>query len=193
MMAASKIPPAQSSATTDELVSSWERERPDLDLRAYSLTLRVTALAMQIGHFGEEVARRLGLKYNEMLLLHALRREGEPYHLRPAEILKKLRVTSGTVTNTTDRLEALDIVRRVPDPEDRRSTLIHLTEKGRKLVDEAVEITVRKAAVDLKAIAADPAIFQATTEALRRLNIAYDQSMTPAENPLVNPRPRRKS
>ena len=185
-------PSTEVPATTDELVASWERERPDLDLRAYSLTLRITGLAMQIGHFGEEVARHLGLRYNEMLLLHALRREGEPYVLRPTDILKKLRVTSGTVTNQTDRLEKLGVVRRVPDPDDRRSMLVQLTPKGRKLVDQAVDLTVRQAAVDLREIAADSALFEVTTDALRRLNLAYDRTMSPAQNPLVNARSRRK-
>jgi DNA-binding MarR family transcriptional regulator len=191
-MARKKAAPAEAPISTDLLVDQWQRERPDLDMRAFSLTLRITGLAMLIGRFGEQVAKKLGLRYSEMLLLHALRREGAPFVLRPTDILKLLKVTSGTVTYRVDRLEKLGVVRRIPDPEDRRSMMIQLTEAGMRLIDEAVEITVNQAAVDLKELVADDAAFGFATDALRRINAAYDRTMTPAQNPLIHQSPKRK-
>lgn len=178
--------------STDLLVNQWKRERPDLDMRAFGLTLRITGLAMLIGQFGEKVAKRLGLRYSEMLLLHALRREGEPFVLRPTDILKLLKVTSGTVTYRVDRLEKMGVVRRIPDPEDRRSMMVQLTALGMQRIDEAVDITVGQAAVDLKELVDDEAAFASTTEALRLINAAYDRTMTAAENPLLHQNPKRK-
>jgi DNA-binding MarR family transcriptional regulator len=178
--------------STDLLVDQWQRERPDLDMRAFSLTLRITGLAMLIGQFGEQVAKKLGLRYSEMLLLHALRREGAPYVLRPTDILKLLKVTSGTVTYRVDRLEKMGVVRRIPDPEDRRSMMIQLTAAGMKRIDEAVKITVEQAAIDLKDLVADDAAFDSATDSLRRINAAYDGTMTPAQNPLIHQSPKRK-
>jgi DNA-binding MarR family transcriptional regulator len=43
--------------------------------------------------------------------------------------------TSGGMTHLVDRLEALGLVERLPDPEDRRGLLVGLTRKGRALVD----------------------------------------------------------
>ena len=48
-------------------------------------------------------------------------------------------VTSGGMTKLLDRLEARDLIRRAPDPRDRRGKLIALTRVGRSLVDRAVE------------------------------------------------------
>lgn len=183
---------AAEPVSTDLLVEQWAHERPDLDMRAFSLTLRVTGLAMLIGQFGESVAKSLGLRYSEMLLLHALRREGEPYVLRPTDILKLLKVTSGTVTYRVDRLVKLGAVRRIPDPEDRRSMLIQLTAAGIRRIDKAVAITVGQAAVDLKDLVADDAAFDLATESLRRINLAYDRTMTPEQNPLIHQAPKRK-
>jgi DNA-binding MarR family transcriptional regulator len=46
------------------------------------------------------------------------------------------------MTNRLDRLEQAGYVRRLPNPQDRRGTLVQLTEKGRQLVDQAVEVHV---------------------------------------------------
>jgi DNA-binding MarR family transcriptional regulator len=42
------------------------------------------------------------------------------------------------MTNRLDRLEGMGLVRRLPDPTDRRGRLVELTAKGRRLVDKAV-------------------------------------------------------
>lgn len=52
---------------------------------------------------------------------------------------ERLMVHPTSVTNTVDRLEADGLVRRVPHPEDRRTTLAELTDVGRKVAREAAE------------------------------------------------------
>jgi DNA-binding MarR family transcriptional regulator len=47
-------------------------------------------------------------------------------------------ITPGTVTSSVDRLEAADLIRRVPHPEDGRTVLAEITPKGRKVFDKAV-------------------------------------------------------
>jgi DNA-binding MarR family transcriptional regulator len=47
-------------------------------------------------------------------------------------------LSSGATTNRIDRLEKAGLVERLPDPNDRRGTLVVLTEKGRRVVDEAL-------------------------------------------------------
>jgi DNA-binding MarR family transcriptional regulator len=42
------------------------------------------------------------------------------------------------MTNRLDRLEEMELVRRLPDPSDRRGRLVELTAKARRLVDKAV-------------------------------------------------------
>jgi len=49
-----------------------------------------------------------------------------------------LLLSSGAMTNRLDRLEEMGLVRRLPDPTDRRGRLVELTAKGRRLVDKAV-------------------------------------------------------
>jgi DNA-binding MarR family transcriptional regulator len=48
-------------------------------------------------------------------------------------------VTSGGMTKRLDRLEALRLIRRLPDPADRRGVLVELLPEARRLADEVVE------------------------------------------------------
>jgi DNA-binding MarR family transcriptional regulator len=48
-------------------------------------------------------------------------------------------LSSAAMTNRIDRLEARRLVERKPDPNDRRSVKISLTEEGLELVEAAVK------------------------------------------------------
>ena len=47
-------------------------------------------------------------------------------------------MTSGGMTAAIDRLERKGLVERVPNPTDRRGSLVRLTDAGRSVVDEAI-------------------------------------------------------
>jgi DNA-binding MarR family transcriptional regulator len=47
-------------------------------------------------------------------------------------------ITSGTMTNRIDQLEKAGFVERSHNPDDRRSVIISLTEKGFAVIDAAV-------------------------------------------------------
>ena len=57
----------------------------------------------------------------------------------PGELTANLLVTTGTMTNRIDRLEARGLVRRLPNPDDRRSIVVELTTPAVALVDQAIE------------------------------------------------------
>lgn len=80
-----------------------------------------------------------GLKVGEFDVLACLRRSGEPFELTPTALVRQLLLSSGAMTNRLDRLEDLGLIRRRPDPSDRRGVLVALTAKGREKIDRAVE------------------------------------------------------
>jgi DNA-binding PadR family transcriptional regulator len=49
-----------------------------------------------------------------------------------------MRLSSGAMTNRLDRLEKAGLIRRLPDPNDRRGQLIEPTEKGHAAWDRTV-------------------------------------------------------
>jgi len=55
---------------------------------------------------------------------------------RVHDIAGELGITTGGTSKLVDRIEAGGYCRRLPNPEDRRSSLLELTPKGRRLVAE---------------------------------------------------------
>lgn len=51
--------------------------------------------------------------------------------MTPRDLGRRLMISSGTLTSMLDRLEGAGFIARVPNPKDRRSLLIELTETGR--------------------------------------------------------------
>jgi len=122
----------------DRLVAAWRRERPDLDVAPLGVLSRVTRLARHLDRARRQAFAEHDLEAWEFDVLSALRRAGDPYQLSPGALLNQTLVTSGTMTNRIDRLEARDLVARRADPEDRRGVLVRLTPAGRSAVDEAL-------------------------------------------------------
>jgi len=123
----------------DDLVAAWRAQRPDLDVEPLEVLSRISRLARHL-----DIARRgafanHGLESWEFDVLSALRRQGPPFQLTPGGLLRATLVTSGTMTNRIDRLAAADLVRREPDPKDKRGVLVTLTGWGLARVDAALE------------------------------------------------------
>src|SRR5262245_47217898 len=56
---------------------------------------------------------------------------------RVYDIANELGITTGGTSKLVDRIEASGYCRRRPNPDDRRSSLLELTEEGRRLFVEA--------------------------------------------------------
>ena len=122
----------------DRLVQAWQRERPDLDISPMEVLSRITRLAQHLDRARRQAFAAHDLETWEFDVLAALRRSGKPYELSPGRLLRETLVTSGTMTNRVDRLAARGLVRRAPDPADRRGVLVQLTDSGRARVDAAL-------------------------------------------------------
>lgn len=114
----------------------WKRERPEVPIEAMVLIGRLTEAAQIINdrHAAPFLAQH-GLKLGEFDVLATLRRSGAPYALSPTDLYAATMLSSGGMTNRIDRLAKMGLVARAPNPNDRRSTMVSLTEKGFDLVD----------------------------------------------------------
>jgi DNA-binding MarR family transcriptional regulator len=129
---------AQARDEVDDLVAAWQAERPDLDVQPLQVLSRVSRLARHLDRARRSAFAGHSLEPWEFDVLSALRREGPPYELSPGALLRTTLVTSGTMTNRVDRLEQAGLVRRRPDPEDKRGVLVTLTAAGQTQVDAAL-------------------------------------------------------
>jgi DNA-binding MarR family transcriptional regulator len=126
------------SDAVDRITAQWRRERPDLDSTPMEVIGRISRLSALVQRELERVFAQHGLAGGDFDVLATLRRSGAP-HPTPGELSRSTMVTTGGMTKRLDRLESLGLVRREPDPRDRRGKRIALTDSGRALIDRAVE------------------------------------------------------
>ncbi|GAA5072202.1 DNA-binding MarR family transcriptional regulator [Thermocatellispora tengchongensis] len=139
-----KDPDEKEVDEVDRLVAAWRQERPDLDVEPLQVLSRVSRLSRHLERARRAAFAEHDLEPWEFDVLTTLRRAGEPYELSPGALLRATLVTSGTMTNRIDRLAAAGLVRRRPDPEDRRGVLVSLTDAGRTRVDAAFADLLRR-------------------------------------------------
>ena len=123
--------------------AEWAREVPDLDTSPMEVIGRILRAEHLADASIRQVLRSYGLDRGSFDMLATLRRSGAPYRLTPTALYRELVLTSGAVTHRVDALARAGLVERVPDPADRRSTLVALTERGRTIASEAMAAHMR--------------------------------------------------
>jgi DNA-binding MarR family transcriptional regulator len=129
---------AETRDLVDRILRQWRRELPDLDTSPMSVIARISRLSRILERRIALVLAEYDLNESQFGVLAALRRAGSPYCLSPTALYSSLLISSGAMTNRLDRLTDAGLVRRIPDPNDRRSTLVQLTPKGLRVIEEAV-------------------------------------------------------
>jgi DNA-binding MarR family transcriptional regulator len=74
-------------------------------------------------------------RYEALVLLRFAKTGALPMSLMG----QRLQLHPTSITNIVDRLEAAELVRRRPHPTDKRTTLVEITEAGRRRGEEATE------------------------------------------------------
>jgi len=124
----------------DEFSEMWAREYPDADTSTLSPMTRLVRLGVLMDTFQKETLEPFELTSNDYAVLATLRRAGPPYQLSPSELYTTLERSSGGMTKILKQLKKLNLIKRIPDPEDRRSTRVVLTELGVSLQEEVFNV-----------------------------------------------------
>jgi len=114
--------------------------------------LRALLLASQ--RFRQAIADRFELGVREVVVLGHLAVADRG--LTPSQIAKRMLIGSGTLTAVLDRLVTSGYVRRLPNPRDRRSSLVQLTRPGERFVrtvNKQLESVLATATGDGKTVA----------------------------------------
>jgi DNA-binding MarR family transcriptional regulator len=123
----------------DRMLDQWRGSRPEIDAEGMAFIPRLFRLAHLYDAELTAVSRRFGLKPGWLDVLSALRRVGHPHRLSAGDLARWVLLSTGGLTNRIDRMQAEGLVRRLPDPSDRRGVLIELTDRGREVIDGAID------------------------------------------------------
>lgn len=130
------------------LETAWLQDIPNLDLEVEGIVDRMNGLSRRFKRSLNEAIAEQGLSFEEWDVLGALRRAGPPFRRSAGELAKISDLSSGAMTSRLDRLEKAGLVKRLPDPNDRRGVLIELTKAGeQKWLDSAGAGAAREALI----------------------------------------------
>lgn len=130
----------------DRLLATWEPEIPGVDLEVEAAVQRISWIFRRIRRRMDATLADHDLSYEEWGLLGHLKRSGAPYTSTPGKLAEIQGLSSGAMTNRLDRLEEAGLVRRLPDPNDRRSLQVELTDKGHRVWLDTVHAQAAKEA-----------------------------------------------
>ncbi len=125
----------------------WAREIPALDPLTEGIVERLGILSHEFDASLDETLSSFDLDRRSYHLLGQLRAAGAPYRRTPGQLARGLRLSSGAMTNRLDRMEAADLIRRLPDPNDRRGALVEPTGHGHAVWNRAVDVQAQREAL----------------------------------------------
>ena len=133
---------ASARSHVEDVMESWRRERPELDLSVFLLAIIAMRLGRQVDDKYDRLCReRYNISGSDMRVLFALRRAGKPYARRPTDLFRALLVTSGAMTKQVDRLVEIGfVVREADQTDDNARVRIQLTPAGLRIVNQATDL-----------------------------------------------------
>jgi DNA-binding MarR family transcriptional regulator len=126
----------------DRIIEAWAETDPGVDSSPLPVVGRLLLCA---GHLQRALVAALepfGLSFGDFDVINTLRRRGDERGGKPSDLAKSSLVTTGAMTARLDRLERRRLVRRAPDPTDRRAVRVHLTDEGERIAEQALRAVI---------------------------------------------------
>jgi DNA-binding MarR family transcriptional regulator len=137
----------------DRFLDEIRAELPaDLDLEVEGIVDRINGINWRIRKMLDETLEQYDLASGDWKVLCSLRWKGRPHRRSAGELARIADLSSGAMTNRLDQLEQAGLVKRLPDPDDRRGVLVELTPKGLRLHQEAIGVQAEKEAMLAEAL-----------------------------------------
>jgi DNA-binding MarR family transcriptional regulator len=133
------------AAVTDAKLSNAERRElgrrnwPDAIENSTGIMRQLLAAVERLRQTCAPQIAAHGILHGDFDVLVTLRIFGEPYELSPTAIYRQRCLSSGGLTKILHRLEQAGLVTRQSNPKDKRSQLIRLTAKGRRVVEATMK------------------------------------------------------
>jgi DNA-binding MarR family transcriptional regulator len=145
------------SDSVDRIVQAWAERDPGVDASPLEVAGRLLLCAAHLEGAIVAALKPFELSFGDFDVLNTLRRRGDETGTNPSDLAQSSLITTGAMTARLDRLERAGLVRRAPDPADRRAVRVQLTEEGERLAAQALRAV----------IAADKAFLEPLSQARR--------------------------
>ncbi len=112
-------------------VANW----PQIDPEVEGIVTRVEKINRHLQNASRASLGEVGLTKEEWKVLMALHDDVRSH----GWLCRDLDVSTGAMTNRLDKLEGRALIRRAPDPQDRRGVLLELTAAGQARLEEYID------------------------------------------------------
>src|SRR3954471_187948 len=161
----------QAEDHVDRFLAEAGERLPTIDPRIEGIVDGIMGTQRRLRRMLDETLEEHGLSYGEWSVLSSL--TWAPDNRRTAgELASKVELSSAAMTNRLDRLESADLIRRLPDPNDRRAVQVELTDEGHAMYARAVEAQAAKESI--VAAALDSKQQEQLNDLLRRLMVEFE-------------------
>jgi DNA-binding MarR family transcriptional regulator len=128
--------------SVDKIVAAWRVRDPQLDSSTLQVIGRLLRCASYFERLAGSVLDKFGLSIADFDVLNTLQRVGNTSGTKPTDLARSALITTGAMTSRLDRLERAGLIRRNPDPADRRGILVSLTAQGGKTAKRALHALI---------------------------------------------------
>jgi DNA-binding MarR family transcriptional regulator len=128
--------------SVDRIVQAWAKRDPRLDASPLEVAGRLLLCAAHLERAIVAALEPFKLSFGDFDVLNTLRRRGDERGTNPSGLAHSSLITSGAMTARLDRLERAGLIRRAPDPGDRRAVRVHLTKEGEQLAEQALDAVI---------------------------------------------------
>jgi len=170
------VPVKQEDHVDQLLAKIAEAGVADIDPDVEGIVDRIGSIHHRMRKAQKVTLREHGLTPEEWGVLTKLRLGSDACRSSPGDLANDLELSSGAMTSRLDRLQEAGLVRRLPDPDDRRGIVVELTEKGYEAWDLAATVQGRREAFFARTLT-KPEQKQLNT-LLRKLLLGLDAATT---------------
>jgi len=131
----------------DRFIDEIRDELPEsVDLVVEGIVDRINGINWRLKRMLDETLEQYGLTSGDFKVMSALRWR-TPHRRSAGELARIADLSSGAMTNRLDQLEEAGLVKRVRDEADRRTVMVELTPKGKRVHFAAMDAQAEKEAL----------------------------------------------
>ncbi|MGW1992642.1 MarR family winged helix-turn-helix transcriptional regulator [Embleya sp. NPDC001921] len=126
----------------DSVVAAWSAVLPDVEASSVGFVVRLHQAMIAMEEFDRRSIGTLDLTAPEYMVLAVLATRPDQPGLTLRQLQPLVMYSSGGMTHCVDRLARKELVERRPNPDDGRSVLVCLTERGRECARAAMRARI---------------------------------------------------
>lgn len=112
--------------------------------KAHETLLNIVLTGSLLMKEGHKVLEPFGITEAQFNILMLLKHHCPDGHINQTELGRMLLVNRSNVTGLIDRMEQANLVRRLPDSDDRRVHQIEMTENGAEILEKSERVYYRR-------------------------------------------------